>query len=187
MKASILLCILGTVLLGCTENSPVGPDPPAAPITAAARFADVNSLASSYKKGLRLLTVSSTELSTDGFSAVWHFQYVDTTAPYATYWFHAISSGVGFDSNATLAVGIAPITHGWFNSDSAMRIAERNGGFQFRSDNPNCMITAGLGEPVVPDPATTWWITYRSADDHSVSLLLGIDATTGAISLKYPE
>ena len=186
MKASVLFCILGIVLFGCSE-SPVGPDPPAAPNTAASLFPDVNLLAKSYNKGLRLLTVSSTQVYVDGASGVWHYQYVDTTAPFETYWFHANSSGIGFDSNSTFAVGVAPITHGWFNSDSAMHIAERNGGSQFRTDNPNYTITAGLGEPVAPDRTTTWWITYRSADDHSVSLLLGIDATTGAVNLKYPE
>ncbi len=186
MKASVLLCILGIASYRCSEN-PVGPDPPAAPGTAAEQFADVSSLTASYKKGLRLLTVSSTQVYIDGVSAVWHFQYVDTTAPYATYWFHANSSGVGFDSNSTLPIGIAPITHGWFNSDSAMHIAERNGGSQFRTDNPNYTITATLGEPVVPDPATTWWITYLSSDNRSVTLQLGIDATTGAINLRYPE
>ncbi len=186
MKASVLLCILGIVLFGCSD-SPVGPDPPAAPNTAAALFPDVNLLAKAHNKGLRLLTVSSTQVYVDGASEVWHYQYVDTTAPYAVYWFHANSGGIGFDSNSALTVGIAPVTHAWFNSDSAMRIAERNGGSSFRTDNPNYTIIATLGEPVVPDPATTWWIAYRSADDHSASLLLGIDATTGAVSLRYPE
>jgi hypothetical protein len=67
----------------------------------------------------------------------------------------------------------------WFNGDSALGIAERNGGLQFRGQNPHYRITAPLGEPVVPNPKAYWHVTYQSADSPSKILELSIDANGG--------
>jgi hypothetical protein len=168
---------------GCTESG-VGPSPVAH--TAAEKITEVNALAYSYGKGLRLVTVSAMEVSPDGTADVWNYQYVDSTLPPTAYWFHSTSGMVAFDSTTPAGVGAGIIRHTWFDSDSAMSIAERNGGIQVRTSHPACTISASLGEPVIPNSSTTWWITYRGIGGAAVSLILGINAVTGEITLRYP-
>ncbi len=98
------------------------------------------------------------------------------------------STGVSLLRVSAMSVGSGLISGRWFDSDSALLFSERNGGALFRQKYLNCYINASVGEPVVPNPATTWWIRYYSPRDTTVaSLLLGIDATTGAVTMKYPE
>ncbi len=178
MKTAIIICFLGILCFGCNHNS-VGPAVNWAPNTAAEKLGEVDALAQSYGKGLRLMSVMSEDVNPDGTSELWQYQYVDGSMPPSAYWFHSTSSTVVCDSNSAVGVGSAVITHTWFNSDSGLSIAERNGGSQFRSANPHYTISASVGEPVVPNPTTTWWITYRSKDDNTELVMFTIDANTG--------
>ena len=182
MKTITLVGLLGGLCFGCNHNS-MGPAMNPAPNTAAERLGDVEILAQSYGKGLRLMTIMSKDVKPDGTSELWQYQYVDGSMPPSAYWFHSTSSTVAYDSSSALGVGSAVINHTWFNSDSGLSIAERNGGFQFRSANPHYTITASVGEPVVPNPTTNWWITYRSKDDDTKLLMFTIDANTGATKM----
>jgi hypothetical protein len=181
----MIICFLSLLCSACDYGT-FAPGSGTAANSAKDKLEEVNSLAQSYGKGLRLMTVSSQEVRIDGTSDVWQYIYAGGSLLQTSYWFHSGAGMIAFDSNSATGVGSAAITHHWCNSDSAMFIAERNGGSQFRNQNPRCSITAGVGEPVVPNPATTWWITYRSKDDRSRSLTLGIDANTGVVTLKYP-
>jgi hypothetical protein len=184
MKASIIICLLGAVCFACNHN-PSNPEPGPAPNTAAYKLATVNSLADAYSRGLRLMTVRSNEVNVDGTSETWKYMYVDTSMPPVCYWFHASPVAVAFDSNTSMMVGIGIISHRWFNSDSALMLAEQNGGSQFRSANPGYTITASLGEPVVPNPSTFWWVTYKSTANNSIFLMLSINADSGTVG-RYP-
>ena len=180
MRSLTFLSILGIILIGCSHST----EPPlTVPVTAAAGLTDVNLLAQSYNKGLRFMSVMSNNVNLDGLSVTWQYTYYypDTTIPPKLYWFHANSIGVAFDSTSLMGVGSAVITHTWFNSDLAMHIAEQNGGSQFRSNNPNYVIAASVGEPVVPNPTTYWNIGYYSNNDKTKFLLLRIDANTGEV------
>ena len=185
VKPWMLICVLDFLWSACDLGS-FAPGLPPPPNTAKDKFAELNSLAQSYNNGLRLMTVLSQDVKSDGTSDLWQYVYAGGALLQTSYWFHSGQGGIAFDSTSVTGVGAAAITHHWCNSDSAMFIAERNGGSQFRNQNPHYMITAGVGEPVVPNPTTTWWITYVSKDDRSRSLSLGIDANTGVITLKYP-
>jgi hypothetical protein len=63
------------------------------------------------------------------------------------------------------------------NSSVAAQIAEANGGTEFRAANPGCSISASLGEPVIPNPATYWSFFYRSNMDPDKYLNVTVDAT----------
>lgn len=183
MKTVIVISLLALLSCGCNETS-VSPGPNLLAHSAKDRLAEVNSLAESLGKGLRLLVVSSQDIRIDGTSDSWQYRYVDTSN--LSYWFHASSSAVALDSTSSTGVGAAFITHPWFNSDSALFVAELNGGAQFRQQNSNYLIVGSIGEPVIPNATTTWWIGYRSKDDKSKSLYLAIDAMTGTVTSKYP-
>lgn len=181
-----MICVLCMGCNGSTNEAPVEAE---GEITAAYRIADVNSLTRAVNKGLLLMNVWSEEVNPDGTSERWCYEYVATTLstlPEPTYYFHATYSTVEFDSNSTLKCCEGIISHKWINSSVALYIAEKNGGSQFRSQNPHYTIRAGVGEPVVPDPKTYWYITYRSKEDRTKLLSLTIDANSIASVSKYP-
>ena len=186
MKTSIMYCLVGILFLGCSHNS-VGPGPNPSPNTAKYKLADVNSLAESHGSGLRLMIVSSDQVNIDGTSDQWQYVYADTASPHSTYWFHANASGVVFDSTTGTLIGPAIIYQNWFNSDSALTIAEQNGGSQFRAQNPHYTLAASLGEPIVPNPKPYWHVTYQSTDNQSHILELSIDAMSGQATPVYTK
>lgn len=186
MRGLFVLCIFPLAMIGCPHST----EPPlVVPFTAKSTLDDVNSLARSYKQGLRLVSVSSHDVSSEGIAETWQYayHYPDTTMPPKLYWFHADANGVGFDSISLMGVGPAIITLPWFNSDSALLIAEQNGGSRFRTDNPDYHITASVGEPVVPNPTTYWTINYYSGSDSNKFLLFIIDANTGEVTTYGPD
>ncbi len=178
MKTSIMFCCLGILWFGCSHSS-VGPIPNPVPNTAKYKLADVNSMAESYGKGLRLMIVASHQVNIDGTSDQWQYVYADTAAPHPTYWFHANANGVVLDSISAALIGPGIIYQNWFNSDSALGIAEQSGGSQFRAQNPHYTVVASLGEPIVPNPKAYWHVTYQSTDSPSTILELSIDAISG--------
>jgi hypothetical protein len=181
MKLTITCCLFGILWFGCSHSS-VGPNSDPLPNTAKYKLADVNSLAVSYGKGLRLMSIHGDNINSNGTSSRWTFQYSDTSMPPTSYLFHSISGAVGFDSTRPTGVGSGFIeTKSWFNSDSALAIAEKSGGSEFRAQNPHYTITASIGIPVVPNPRTMWYVTYQSSDVYSSFLMLSIDANSGAI------
>lgn len=184
MRASILLSILGILLSGCSHSS-VGPGTNIEENTARYKLSDVNALAESYGRGLELISVLSTNVSTDGTSGEWSYQYSDTSVPPTAYAFHCKNGAVGFDSAYTTDVGEGFINRGWFNSDSALSIAEQNGGSEFRAQNPHNTILASLRDLTGPDPTTMWEIAYQSNDSYLSLLVIRIDAISGAIIAKY--
>ncbi len=102
------------------------------------------------------------------------------------YYFHAASNEVKFDSTSIMKnFGAGFIVHEWFDSDEALGIAEKNGGENFRINNPEYFIEAALGEPVIPNSTTFWYITYRSKINNAVKLFLSIDANTGEVHSLY--
>ena len=186
MKGVALLGIIALTSGGCTHST----EPPlAVPFTATAMLADVNSLAQSHKDGLLLMSVGSKNVSFEGKSSTWQYAYFfpDTAVPPKLYWFHASSGGAAFDSTSLIGVGSVVITHSWSDSDSALLIAEQNGGSQFRTNNPSYVISASVGEPDVPNPTTYWDISYYSSNDNTKFLLFRIDANTGAAKTYRPD
>lgn len=184
MRTFIFVLLSGIALIGC--NHPSGPSSGnAKPGTAVARLSSIDALAKAIDPRLRLKMVKGDKVMRDGFCRVWHYAYGDTTTNSGSYWLHADSRGIGLDSVTGTQPGVGPITRGWCNSDSAMRVAEREGGADFRRENPVYTITASLRELDVANRSTRWWIDYRS---HRTSrgLRFVIDASTGDLILMGP-
>jgi hypothetical protein len=190
LKTLTVMCLLGILCIGCnhssveTEPNPI-PNPVPAPNTAAYKLADIDLLAGSYGKGLRLMSVWSQDVHLDGTSGTWNYNYSDTLFPPTSYCFHSTFNSVKFDSTRPTGTGAGFISHNWLNSDSALMIAEQNGGSLFRTQNPHYKIAASVGIPVVPNAKTCWYITYQSIDNTN-SLMLRIDANSGVVIARYP-
>jgi hypothetical protein len=82
-----------------------------------------------------------------------------------------------YDSSSKLIlVGSAIFTEPWIDSDSALALAEQQGGQSFRINNPFYKIKAALGEPVVPYATPRWYITYVSFDNPDSIFSVNLDA-----------
>jgi hypothetical protein len=186
MKVKTIIVTILLCLYGCDKESVNQALIDGERITAAYNLSAVESLASTYSKGLLLLSIRSDNVEYDGFAQKWCFRY-SSGGIAVDYYFHTTSTNVIFDSTSILMyVGLTFISHKWCNSDEALRIAENNGGKDFRMKNSEYSIEASLGEPLVPNSTTLWYITYRSKLDSTKSPMFGIDAKTKEVTLKYP-
>ncbi len=186
MKTIRSVPIILAFLVACSGNpTPTnpGPLPIPSPNTAAYKLPAIQSLAQSMSAGSRLVSIQCDEVNLDGTSARWLYVYRDTSAPYLWHWFHATSDCVAFDSATGMFPGSSAIKHHWCNSDSALMLADRSYGAQFRQEHSGVALSAGLGEPVVPNSRTMWYITYRSSVEPSSILLLAVDASSGDVSV----
>ena len=149
-------------------------------MTAKYRYDQVAAAAKALDNTLKFRAVRSRNVSANGTSPSWSYEFGMTIPPYDHYYFTATYDSVSFDSTSGATVGSAFITHAWMNSSEALTVAEGHGGRAFRSSNPDVTIQASLGEAVVPDPVTCWYIVYRSTVN-SMFMHVSIDATTGAV------
>ena len=136
----------------------------------------------------KLLFVNSDSVDIIGTSYYWIYCYTSIDSP-KYYYFHTDIDSVAFDSiSYNILVGPRWISRSWIDSDSAMFLAELQGGSEFRALNPNYRITATLSESVVPPPSPPeWYITYISNENPNNKKLIIIDATyspTNIPSLK---
>ena len=101
---------------------------------------------------------------------------VDDTTYSNTNWTNIDS--VAFDSiSYNILTGPAWISRSWIDSDSAMFLAELQGGTEFRALNPDYRIKASLSEALVPSSFPKWYITYISNENPNNKKLIIIDAT----------
>lgn len=178
--------MIGLIVIGCSQST----EPPlAVPLTAREQLGSVDSFAQSYQTGLLLVTVQAGNVSADGIASTWGYGYMSTSADSGlrVYWFHPAPAGVVFDSISPLPVGISPLSATWFDSDSALSVAELNGGSIFRKNNPDYSISAAVSEPVVPNSTPAWYVYYRSGNDKTKFLQFNIDAVTGTYKLYAPD
>ena len=178
------LCSLALILTSCIDSD----SPPELTletpdqITAFCKYQAVRKLATSLDPGVELKGISSDNMHWNGTASSWVYRFATRVPPQTYYYFSACFDTVFLDSVSSRGtVGDAFITHEWGNSDVAARIAEEHGGREFRSATAVCVIYAGLGEPVVPNPKTYWYIVYRAAEDRGRYLAVTIDAETGEI------
>jgi len=127
----------------------------------------------------KLISIKSDSVLIDGTSLSWLYHYGTFTGNNDTnYYFHTTIDSVVYDSlNTLVLLGATYIKSSWINSDSALTIAESQGGMEFRNDNPNYKITASLGEPLVPNSTPRWYIHYISIDNPSEKIFINIDAS----------
>lgn len=186
MKLNLIMLFSLLLLFGCTKSSINDPINNNGNITAASKFDAVKSLASKYSGGLILKSVKSEQLQPDGFAKKWNYKF-STAGIAVDCYFHATSNEVMYDSTSsiTLVNGEGLIAHQWFDSDEALKIAENNGGKEFRNNNPEYLIEASLVEPLVPNSETIWFVKYSSSSGNTKILHLGINTTTKEVGLYY--
>ena len=175
-----LAVLLSNLLVGCSkggwptdsgvENGGV--------FSAGYRYIAVETLALSIDSTVRLMSISTTDMDTEGRAASWGYTFVASLQPHTEYHFSATSGGVRFDSISTeMRCGAGRISKPWIGSYTATKIAESQGGTAFRRDNPNCSIHASLGEAVVPNSSPFWHFRYRSRLDPDKHLWISVDAS----------
>ena len=181
-KAIQILFIILTVIILCSTLRAQG-------IKARHNKSALDSLAHKINPSAVLMNVKSDSLLPGGTSLKWTYQYEAGSGINAVYYyFHADSDSAAFDSlSVYILLGITVISKPWIDSDSALAIAEIQGGETFRQSNPHYKIKASLAEPVVPNHKPEWYIEYISTDNPAVYLSLIIDAAdTNIIDRVYP-
>ena len=184
MKKNIIILALLLLIIGCAKNLTNHTLTNNNKITAAFNFGKVESLAKTYSKDLMLHSIHSDNVDFKGYAQKWTYIYSSETD--SDYCFYATLKKVEFDSTLPKNIGSTFVSSPWFDSNKALGIAEKNGGEDFRLNNLEYKIEASLAKPVVPNSATFWYITYRSKSDKTKRLMLGIDARSGEVTLKYP-
>ncbi len=138
----------------------------------------IDSLVKIIDNNTKLLFVKSDSVDVDGTSNCWIYCYTSIDSP-KYYYCHADLDSASFDSiSYNILTGIGWISKSWIDSDSAMFLAELQGGSEFREQNPNYRIKASLGQSLVPPPSPPEWsITYISNENPNNKKLIIIDAT----------
>ncbi|MBL7136852.1 MAG: hypothetical protein HQ554_06540 [FCB group bacterium] len=185
MKTISILTFLILLFSQCNEN-PTSTNTDEY-ILASYNKSKIESMAKSLENDASLINIFSDDVNLDGKSISWYHKYYSYSSD-LRYYFHTTYKETFLDSSISGSIiGSTYITHDWFDSDKAIEIAERNGGKVFREENPEYILEASLSEPLVPNTSTFWYIKYRSKKNDSKSILFGIDANTGEVTLKYPE
>jgi hypothetical protein len=105
------------------------------------------------------LQIWSEDVDTSGKAETWNYQFMNwETETYVNV--HLGMDSVSFDMGQGSMTGCNPMDRGWIDSDSAVAIAEANGGRQFRSKYGDIQINAHLSKPSA-GPSTVWDIRYR--------------------------
>lgn len=169
MKSSfaVFLLLLGTITYGQK-------------ISANFNFKSVDSLLRIMEEKAEVFSIQSENVDTNGASEKWAYWYLSQLInTHPIYVFSVTPNSVQFDSlwNNFNLDGPMIITEKWIDSDSALSLAEQNGGKNFRRLHPNSKITAHLGQALVPNSQPHWSIKYISADNTNETLLLFIKAS----------
>ncbi len=154
-------------------------------ILASHNTAKVDSIVSKMDSTGKLFWIQCGDLiSLDGTCTSWYYWYMSTgpTLPPTHFYLHTVGDSVIFDSSSTYfplnQLEFTWITKPWFDSDSAIVVAEQNGGAQFRMVHPSAGIVGTLLEPLNPN---FWWphwrLWYLALDSTGEVLVFNIDAT----------
>jgi len=176
MKNQFLLLIIPFFLISNYQTSN------AQSIVASHKIKEIDSLVYIIDSEVKLINVMSDSVFIDGTSLSWNYCYRNYDVHY---YFHSTFNSAIYDSSDTLIIyGPSNISKHWIDSDSALFLAEEQGGREFRNTNIHYKITASLGEPIVPDSKPFWYINYISLDNASNQLNLIIEAESDVTSVS---
>lgn len=136
-----------------------------------------DSIANSLLDEINHIILKSEDVDTLGRSDYWIYAYQNL------YMYFSADSQV-IDTTFGEWTGSSFIQKGWFDSDSAVHIAEENGGREFRRLFSDYKIFMDLGHDSA-SPWTTWWIIYSSATDKKSKIDLTINALNGTIIYNW--
>jgi len=159
--------------------------------TASHNKAIADSLMLQINPDAQLLVIKSDSVFSDGTALSWFYQYMSL---YGNYFLHTTFASAAYDSmNEKILDGPMIITEPWIDSDSALAIAEKQGGEEFRNNHPSYKIRAMLGQALIPSSVPEWHIYYVSLINPDDELFINVDANlsnidvppTGNIARQY--
>jgi hypothetical protein len=188
MTTPAIILTLSLLYCACKDSVNEVPIESEGWMTAACRMASVDSLAKAYGHGLGLMRISSGEVSAFGTSRIWYYEYESNEPPYLIHSFHATFNTIAFDGTSNLEAGYGgPVNQGWFDSDLALFIAEKNGGSDFRKRYPQCSTQSSLRQTLFNPPTTWWYVRYYMDSRDRPTFIFSINANTGKVSKMYYE
>lgn len=132
-----------------------------------------------------LAIIESDTVDTLGRAAYWDYHYYGDVHRAKIY---LAADSASWDSTLFCHTGSSILwpqgRNYWFDSDSAMALAEKNGGRAFRSACPDYSITCELGHDSAA-PFNEWFITYRSISKPARCFYISMNARTGAVSTHW--
>jgi hypothetical protein len=151
--------------------------------TASHNKAIVDSLVQQLNPDAKLLVIKSDSVFNDGTAMSWFYHYVAySNSIVSNYYLHTTFDSAVYDNmNGQLIDGPMIISEPWIDSDSALAIAERQGGIEFRNNHPNYKIRASLGQALIPSSVPEWHIYYVSLLNPADELFINVDANLSNI------
>jgi hypothetical protein len=146
-------------------------------VTARHYFPVADSIAHSLLDELFFIKLRSEDVDTLGKSIYWEYAYQNLYMLFGP-------DSLVVDTTFGEWTGSSTINKGWFDSDSAIQIAELNGGREFRNLFSEYTIMCDLGEPSGL-LRTVWRIIYRSTEDANSKIDLSINALDGTIVYNW--
>ncbi len=137
-----------------------------------------DSIAHNIDNSSILTLIVGDDVDTTGRSGGWKFGYKD---------FAVIARAHSFELDTTFEwlTGTAVINSDWIDSDSALFIAEKNGGSEFRKQYSDWSIHAELYSPSGNPFVTYWEILYFRKDFPIFKFFIEIDAETGGFERSF--
>lgn len=126
-----------------------------------------------------LLKVWSDNVLTTGMADSWNYLYATrpATGKPIFYYAHSAAAGIVLDSISNIPfIGIATVSFPWFDSDSALVLANKSTGNAFAATHLMYKIQASLVQPLVPNSRVGWAIDYISATDNNDRQSVIVDA-----------
>jgi|GEM_PF-1210668 len=187
MKKYLLFFPILLLLSGCQKDSSVvDSNNSQGKITASYKKVSVDNTAKAYQNGFSFVNVLSANVSPDGTSSSWQYNYSCCSSSNPVYgYFEANKNSVKMDSLSTfIPLGSAVIDQQWIDSDVALKVCEENGGADFRAAHSDYKITASLGKSDAPNSSPVWYISYASQKDKT-NLIIDVSAETGTLKSKW--
>ncbi len=179
-------------LLIFVETTSGIPYDPTKKLTAKQRLTTVDSLAAISATDARLVKIVSPAVDPTGHSYYWSYVYTSALNN-SFYEFILFGSQLLLKNNQFEATDpllysdIPALPRAWIDSDSALTVAEQNGGKEFRNQNSNNHIDVLLItiEQELPIERPTWFIFYT--DPNGAELRPSVDALIGTTYNNLPR
>jgi len=159
------------------------PSFPKAGITANFLYHKADSIAHTINNNPRILQIKSNDVDSTGKGDIWNYKFVN----YTTYTYINVHLGldsVSYDTSQDLISGFSQMDLGWIDSDSALTIAEANGGRQFHAKYDDIQISANLAKDS-GSIITEWGITYFSKMHELVKFFIAINSISGSVDYSW--
>lgn len=142
--------------------------------TAADFYPKADSIALEFKSAVYCADIISDAVDTTGKSYYWTFKYDSLNI------YFSLDSIYIEESNLYDYTGWGTVGNRWIDSDSAISVAEINGGKDFRNKHPDATISARLfGDSASPFPF--WAIEYSSQSSPNEIVKITLNGNDGSI------